>query len=1279
MVPTKPGPCLKSLEALHVLPHFANTSEMAKTCIANKIANVFFGLTWVKRFGKHKLFRLHMQTTPGVHFTELTKNTLPKLIALISTWGEAQGKKKKDVQIPIKNTRTPRPLMQQLSATQPGQMAEDKNYAGQFAMPKAVTQPSRIIPVVIYDNLTQPEKDKYDEWQEANPATENYEPEEDPNNPRPLISWYKNDSASINIPFEHLRFFKKYRNVHESNVEKMFGMYTRGEYLPAHCLTVRVVKEHPHIYEIVDGLHRFFAMQRIRQTYGIHKLGSLIGSGADCLVNCTVLKHDTPRHVLTIIAESQNEADAEHQEMTWVDSLVNLHQFAIATAPFYEKSHWSELSHLELFNRSITVKHSAMKSFSDMQKKMGLVHALFTKTDEDALNANPLSYHKSTTIRTAAMEIMIMDSMTREALTRLTTQFVKDRQDNCILDIMNWNEELFVMWREATMYPIVYTTNNARKVGCQRYEEFLKDQYLLRVANIMRTRFLLGASLTKRLTPAVCGELRSMVGHYVLGAGATELYGKMLEIAEPSGTLLDSPIFQAAQFAENIGVEEEVEEQKSPAIAIMVRGNEWPFMGHAGYKLDQDPCTEKVLEATQTTQSKKHQATRAEGEMPRLIAVADLKNMAGMHVQLNKCECGEPCNSYCAIHQIATCSRCVHYNECSCDWDAVWHMNDQAGDDAKARDNEAVRQGAPVAKCDNVKNYTRHIRTIALLQLIAPNKNNVEALMKEFNDIFGDASTGTNAQRDADSALKEGGAKLSSVLLCNSCINDLKRTNVDSFCSACGQLCCKMHTGFHKRSTCYVLPLHELGLAWRTLQLRTLHKSNDLYKDWDKIDKGAPIAHDNSNCTTIQELDAVLESLLAHMPKDFHIGKDAVRRKYNNLKNQQRKEAADLPATITTKAPRSEQQMQAISLLRRWDTASDEKERAFCMQACKLFVLGEDSQLEEKVHTLMSTKKAGAGRAAAYESGCVAVDKLDIYQKKEMLQLRNTYYEQKWADRIVLLKKDCYSLAVEDLPQTVDGKAQLFLLDPYFGSNDQPQGQHANVMREFLDMCSKEGSVVLIFGRAEILYKYWQPLMNDGFNRSVVKWYMDPKIFSVIRKRNRDKFTHNRTCWHSMSEDILCFTRKGRSQARGSKITDLICVPTRNYDDSFVRKYGQVNGNPGNFYFDYEPPANAVRLRDLAGNLVRKNAEKTVALNEFFVDLFTKTGDLVIDMFAGTASMAMACAKLTRVYCGTEIDTEVHAAATTRLLKFCSALERGDGDAMIAPGVPECLLMQVIV
>ena len=94
--------------------------------------------------------------------------------------------------------------------------------------------------------------------------------------------------------------------------------------------------------------------------------------------------------------------------------------------------------------------------------------------------------------------------------------------------------------------------------------------------------------------------------------------------------------------------------------------------------------------------------------------------------------------------------------------------------------------------------------------------------------------------------------------------------------------------------------------------------------------------------------------------------------------------------------------------------------------------------------------------------------------------------------------------------------------------------------------------------------------------------------------------------------------------------------------------------------------------------MIRKNAEKTIALNKYFVDSYTTEGDLVIDMFAGTASMAMACAKTARLYCGTEIDAEVHAAATTRLLKFLSVIDRGDGQVAEA-GVPECVLMQVLL
>ena len=92
MVPVKPGACVRAVEVEHDLPHSANTSDFANACVSKKIDNVFFGLNWVRRFGKHKLYRVHVQTTAGLHFTQLTHSTLPCLHALLASWGEAQGK-----------------------------------------------------------------------------------------------------------------------------------------------------------------------------------------------------------------------------------------------------------------------------------------------------------------------------------------------------------------------------------------------------------------------------------------------------------------------------------------------------------------------------------------------------------------------------------------------------------------------------------------------------------------------------------------------------------------------------------------------------------------------------------------------------------------------------------------------------------------------------------------------------------------------------------------------------------------------------------------------------------------------------------------------------------------------------------------------------------------------------------------------------------------------------------------------------------------------------------
>ena len=68
--------------------------------------------------------------------------------------------------------------------------------------------------------------------------------------------------------------------------------------------------------------------------------------------------------------------------------------------------------------------------------------------------------------------------------------------------------------------------------------------------------------------------------------------------------------------------------------------------------------------------------------------------------------------------------------------------------------------------------------------------------------------------------------------------------------------------------------------------------------------------------------------------------------------------------------------------------------------------------------------------------------------------------------------------------------------------------------------------------------------------------------------------------------------------------------------------------------------------------------EKSVKLNEYLIDLFTPPGGVVFDMFAGTASMGIACIKTDRVYVGTEPDEEVHRCAELRLGKTWTAKAR---------------------
>ena len=161
----------------------------------------------------------------------------------------------------------------------------------------------------------------------------------------------------------------------------------------------------------------------------------------------------------------------------------------------------------------------------------------------------------------------------------------------------------------------------------------------------------------------------------------------------------------------------------------------------------------------------------------------------------------------------------------------------------------------------------------------------------------------------------------------------------------------------------------------------------------------------------------------------------------------------------------------------------------------------------------------------------------------------------------------------------------------------------------------------------------------------------------VVRSKVRDRHTRNFRVWHSQTEVVLTVVRKTQSGKQKNKLP-----VTRNYDTEFVQKYGRENGQPTNVYKDYLPPSTRCRLRDADGKVLRQNAEKSVVINEYFVELLTQRDDVVVDLFAGTASMALACIKTNRKYYGSEIDETVRTNAIQRIGKTWNAKNRGTLD-----------------
>ena len=114
------------------------------------------------------------------------------------------------------------------------------------------------------------------------------------------------------------------------------------------------------------------------------------------------------------------------------------------------------------------------------------------------------------------------------------------------------------------------------------------------VAQVMRARFMIGALFRAKAKISDLDQVRAEVGSYI-AYGATKVivvYSQMLKISEPSGTLADSMLFQAAQLeAIKIGSgsapEEKNDDSKDDADEeeLELPVNSWPFRNHNSYTI----------------------------------------------------------------------------------------------------------------------------------------------------------------------------------------------------------------------------------------------------------------------------------------------------------------------------------------------------------------------------------------------------------------------------------------------------------------------------------------------------------------------------------------------------------------------------------------------------------------------------------------------------------------------------------------------------------------------
>ena len=973
-----------------------------------------------------------------------------------------------------------------------------------------------------------------------------------------------------------------------------------------HPLIVRKIPNDEENVMLIEGMHRYEAMTEIISEFGMDYFKERIAAEG---IPCMVLKQETPDDLLVGLAGNANENNANFTKMSFVDSLFNYYKFVCEFAAS-QKVQWPTVEQQQVYQAFIAL--GLQMSWTVAQKKLGLIYSIVSKTDYDELQREPLAYRIASTKNSVLMEILLFDEMDHAALQRFRDLFQAQVEQTSL--IAHYSEELSKkkFWKEATMYP----TYLCRKEGGgapARLKDYVDNTKTRRVDLLMRERFAIGYWMRNpKLSKTEATDMRNSIHEYVSkSVNCVSTYAAVLEIAEPNGLVGDALPFLAAKPKQiNISALGAATETPAPAKDAMIElpCHTWPFPNYACFQLSMN----------ELLFSQKEQAPHS--DIVHHASLEDVLKWGGRFLIPESCEsCANleqrnAVTSYCAYHCALLCEECKH-NDCQMELTALWTVDADAAGEVEARE----------------PSYKLHLATIAVLGLLGPAN-----VAFHYRDVFMQMWPLTKGSKPM--------AKKSLFGCHGTGISECKQS-AQSMCTSCCRMLCMKCELAHKGSMCNLVDLEVLGDAWWLLARTRINTTAEgMPETLALIPEGTCVrqptkVHQDRLRTAIARFITTV---------NFPKAAEYLRSKY--LFPNMTKKARTQPAVETQIIRNTDvlvQQQKAQKVLRQWEIALPEGRRKAFQAACK-FLTGDDT-VEEQVAI------ASASRGVKYKNLMLPGD-ADEFARRESVIITTLYEDH--LKKCELTRAGWQDISVDNMQ--VEKRAALIFCDPWYMKEYQPTTSDQPKMRKILDAYSQDGTVVLIFGRPKLLYTHWEPLFENNFASSKVKWHVDPCLFVVSRSSARDKHTQTLKGWHSTLEYVLTATRRSSKGKKDGSLLD-----TRKYTAEFKKKHGDCNGKRTTLYYDYMPPTFRQRLRNWNGVVLRRNAEKSVALNEYFVDLFTNKDDLVMDLFAGTASMAVACIKTGRDYFGTEIDEEVHRAAVYRIGKTWSAKKRGDFEACL--------------